>query len=165
MIPKVLTSIEKARIMRVVSEAKSIQNAAYQMYADTALWPGSNWGDDPQDPLAGASAGEGFVYPGDDPDMPSSWNGPYLEKWIKNPWGGWYWWDYNHESQNGDAIGQEHVLWIDNGYGNAGHRIPLASRIRIDEVLDDGDLDTGRLQVWQGNHTSGNLGLILIQGE
>jgi hypothetical protein len=93
----------------------------------------------------------------------AAWDGPYLEKWFYNPWGGMYWWDYNNADQNNDGIGREHVLWIDNGQGNANKRIPVASRIRLDKTLDDGSLtnQTGRIQVWQGT----NLGYILVQGE
>jgi len=164
-IPKVMRGVDRARVSRVVSEARTIRNAAYAMYADTALWPGSNWSNDsPDDPLAGAAPGDGFVRPGSDPDMPSTWSGPYLEKWAKNPWGGEYWWDYNENDQNGDGVGYEHVLWIDNAQGNAGKRIPLKMRLKIDETLDDGNLDTGFIQVWQGSHTDGNLGYIMIQG-
>ncbi len=163
--PNAFRAIEKAKIATVIEDAKSIKSAAYAMYADTGMWPGSNWCDDPQDPLQCADRGEGFVFKGDDPDMPDTWDGPYLEKWKKNPWGGWYWWDFNFADQNGDGIGLEHVLWIDNGRENAGKRIPLSSRIKIDEKLDDGDLDTGRVQVWQGDHTNGNFGFILIQGQ
>ena len=96
--------------------------------------------------------------------MPVYWEGPYLEKWTRNPWGGYYWWDFNYLDQNGDGIDREHVLWIDNSRDNAGRRIRLRARIQIDKNLDDGNLDTGKIQVWQGNHTNGNLGYILIQG-
>jgi len=55
-------------------------------------------------------------------------------------------------------------LWIDNGYGNDGHRIPLAMRTKIDQTLDDGNLDSGYMKAWQGDHTTGNLGYVLIAG-
>lgn len=165
MIPRVMQGVEKTKVARVVEEARQIRNGAYGMYADTGLWPGSNWGDDAaNDPLAAANAGDGFARRGNDPNMPSTWGGPYLEKWSKNPWGGIYWWDYNHDDQNGDGVGREHVLWIDNGFGNGGKRIPLKYRTRIDQVLDDGDLHAGTIQIWQGDDTNGNLGYILIQG-
>lgn len=166
--PNAFRAVEKAKIARVFHDAEAIKTAAYAMFADTGLWPGSNWNDDAAwDRLANASMGEGFVSFGDDPDMPATWDGPYLDKWFINPWGGWYWWDYNQADQNGDGIGREHVLWIDNSRNNAGKRIPLSSRIKIDKALDDGNLNTGRLQVWQptSDLVNGNLGYILIQGE
>jgi len=160
--PNAFRAIEKAKVAKVVSDAKNIKTAAYNMYADTGFWPGSNWADDSDhDDLSGAEAGEGFV---SDPGV-DDWEGPYLEKWSQNPWGGWYWWDYNQGDQNGDGISREHVLWIDNSRNNAGHRIPLSSREKTDRVLDDGDLEEGRVQVWQGTPAGGNLGFILIQGE
>lgn len=163
--PNAYIAIEKSKIARVEADTKNIRSAACAMYDDTGLWPGSNWVDDAaNDPLAGADRGEGFVFKGNDPDMPVYWEGPYIEKWTRNPWGGYYWWDYNHSDQNGDGIDREHVLWIDNAKGNAGRRIRVRARIKIDAKLDDGNLDTGKVQVWQGNHTDGNLGYILVQG-
>jgi general secretion pathway protein G len=163
--PNAFRAIEKAKLARVEADAKAIKSAAFAMYADTGMWPGSNWADEIGDPLQGADRGEGFVFIGDDPDMSANWDGPYLEKWLRHPWGGWYWWDYNNADQNGDGIGGEHVLWIDNGRENAGFRIPLSSRIKIDQHLDDGNLHTGTIQVWQGDDANGNLGFILIQGQ
>jgi prepilin-type N-terminal cleavage/methylation domain-containing protein len=174
MIPKVMTGIDKARVASVVTDTRNIRNAAYAMYADTGLWPGSNWHDDTgADPLATptdcADGGEGFVFKGNNTNMPNTWAGPYLEVWHRNPWGGWYWWDFNLDDQNGDGVGYEHVLWIDNGCdtcSNTGHRIPAKMRLKIDQVLDDGNLDTGMLQVWQNrfDYVNGNLGYILVQG-
>ena len=164
MIPKVMQGIDKSRVASVVTDSRNIRNAAYAMYADTGLWPGSNWSDDTgTDPLAGAAGGEGFTFKGTNPHMPSTWAGPYLEAWHKNAWGSWYWWDYNETDQNGDGVGNEHVLWVDNSYGNT-KRIPLNMRTKIDQTLDDGNLHSGTIQVWQGDDTSGNLGYILIQG-
>ena len=173
--PNAFRAIEKAKVARVVQDSKVIKTAAYAMYGDTGLWPGSNWGDDAgtgNDPLAPANFGEGFELRGTNANMPSTWDGPYLEKWPLNPWGGLYFWDYNDGDQNGDGVTQEHVLWIDNAAcgstSNAGKRIPLSSRYKIAQVLDNGNITTGgsgRVQVWQGNLTAGNFGYILIQGE
>ncbi len=160
--PNAFRAIEKAKVSHITEDAKVIKTAAYAMFGDTGLWPGSNWGDDSAtDALAPAAQGEGFVFKGNNVNMSDSWDGPYIDKWPFNPWGGQYWWDYNFADQNGDGIGQEHVLWIDNGQGNAGKRIPQSARLKIDQTLDDGNLSSGRIQVWQGT----NLGYILIQGE
>jgi general secretion pathway protein G len=158
--PNAFRAVEKSKVAKVIEDSKVIKTAAYAMYGDTGLWPGSNWNNDPTDPLTGANQGEGFVFKGADPMMPDSWEGPYISKWPLNPWGGQYWWDYNEADQNGDSIGQEHVLWIDNAQGNAGKRIPDSTRLKIDQALDDGNTTTGRVQVWQGT----NLGYILVQG-
>lgn len=167
--PNAFRAIEKAKIARVCEDAKTLKTAAYNMYTDTGFWPGSNWSDDSgHDPLSPADRGEGFVTSPTHGSGASQaqimWDGPYIDRWFRNPWGGWYWWDYNYLDQNGDGIDSEHVLWIDNGRGNSGRRIPLSSREKIDDKLDDGNLDTGRVQTWQGSHSGGNLGFILIQG-
>ncbi|MCX7927896.1 MAG: prepilin-type N-terminal cleavage/methylation domain-containing protein [Candidatus Omnitrophica bacterium] len=159
--PNAFRAVEKSKIARLVRDTKTIKSAAYNMYADTGLWPGSNWNDENNDPLQGADPGEGFVFRGDDLDMPNSWDGPYIEKWPLNPWGGFYWWDYNDADQNGDGIGREHVLWIDNALNNTGRRIPNSARKKIDETLDDGNFTNGTVQVWQVT----NFGYILIQGQ
>jgi prepilin-type N-terminal cleavage/methylation domain-containing protein len=172
MIPKVMTGINKSRVAAIVTDTRNIRNAAYAMYADTGLWPGSNWANDSDanaggDPLAPANAGEGFTYKGNNVNMPDTWAGPYLEAWHRNPWGGWYWWDFNLQDQNNDGIGYEHVLWLDNIYSNTNNRIPNNMRLLIDLTLDDGNLSTGMMQVWQidpVNNPPGNLGYILIQG-
>ncbi|MDD2702767.1 MAG: type II secretion system protein, partial [Candidatus Omnitrophica bacterium] len=60
--PNAFRAIEKAKLARVEADAKAIKTAAFSMYADTGMWPGSNWSDDSAaDPLAGASPGDGFV--------------------------------------------------------------------------------------------------------
>ena len=167
--PHAYRAIEKAKVARMTRDSNVVKTAAYAMYADTGIWPGSNWGDDAPpvstDVLAPANRGEGFVYQGVDPDMPASWNGPYMDRWPLNPWGGMYWWDFNLGDQNLDGIGVEHVLWLDNSRGNAGFRMKLEQRQLVDNQIDDAVLTTGRVQVWQGNPTDGNLGYILIQGQ
>ena len=158
--PNAFRAIEKSKIARIVEDSKVVKTAAYAMYGDTGLWPGSNWPDDPTDPLYNAAQGEGFVFKGTNVKMPDSWDGPYISKWPINPWGGQYWWDYNEVDQNGDVIGQEHVLWLDNSQSNTGKRIPFSAQLKIDQTLDDGNLSSGRIQVWQAP----NFGYILVQG-
>jgi general secretion pathway protein G len=174
--PSAFLAIEKSKVARLFADSRDIATGAYHMYSDTGMWPGSNWIDDSVangggDPLAGANPGEGFVTAPIVQNVPT-WDGPYIEKWAKNPWGGWYYWDFNLASQNGDGIGHQHVLWVDNGgspsnssYNNANFRIPLTARQRFDTQMDDGNLTTGKIQVWQGDTTTGNLGYILIEGE
>jgi prepilin-type N-terminal cleavage/methylation domain-containing protein len=165
MIPKIMTGIDKARVAATVTDTRNIRNAAYAMYADTGLWPGSNWNDDPTDILENANGGEGFTYKGDDSQMPDTWAGPYLETWHRNPWGGWYWWDYNRLPEF-PTPGQEHVLWVDNAWKNTNHRIPPTMRLKIDQTLDDGNISYGMMQVQQidGNNPTGNLGYVLVSG-
>jgi len=64
--PNAFRAIEKAKLARVEADAKAIKSAAFAMYADTGMWPGSNWGGEIGDPLDGADRGEGFVFIGDD---------------------------------------------------------------------------------------------------
>jgi general secretion pathway protein G len=158
--PNAFRAIEKSKIARIVQDSKVVKTAAYAMYGDTGLWPGSNWNDDPLDPLQDSAQGEGFVFKGTKAAMPDSWDGPYMSRWPINPWGGQYWWDYNEADQDGDNIGQEHVFWFDNGRANTGKRIPLSAQLKIDQTLDNGNLSSGKVKVWQAP----NFGYILVQG-
>ena len=74
--------------------------------------------------------------------------------------GGTYYFDFNEADQNGDGIGNERVLWLDNGRGNSNFRFDQELRLAIDEKWDDGNLRTGTVQLWQGS----NLGVIIHQG-
>ncbi|NMB35758.1 MAG: prepilin-type N-terminal cleavage/methylation domain-containing protein [Firmicutes bacterium] len=76
--PNILKAIENSRVVAVVSDIKTIKNAALAYYADTGRWPENSSGDDP-----------GFLNNQGSPV--EGWNGPYLESWPqKNPWGGVY---------------------------------------------------------------------------
>jgi hypothetical protein len=74
--------------------------------------------------------------------------------------GGTYYFDFNESDQNGDGIGNERVLWLDNGRSNGNFRFDRELSQAIDEKWDDGNLSTGTVQIWQGN----NLGVIIHQG-
>ena len=78
--PNAFRAIEKSKIARVAQDSKVIKTAAYAMYGDTGMWPGSNWNDDPLDPLMDSAQGEGFVFKGTKANMSASWDGPYLSK-------------------------------------------------------------------------------------
>ena len=172
LLPNAFKQIEKSKCARTEVDIATIKTAALQHYADTSVWPPSNWNDDSGNelywsnhPPTNRNAGAGFitnVFQATDPKH-DEWDGPYLDGWKRNSWGILYYWDYNAADQNGDTIGDEHVVWIDNrrGVPHGGHRIPDHSRLKIDRDLDDGDLHTGFIQVWQGT----NFGMIVIQGQ
>ena len=146
----------------------AIQTAAEMIRMTTGYWPGSSWpenkgrsGRDPsKDPLSCMCPGGNTFMFNNSRLITAKWKGPYMQAWPKNVMGGTYYWDYNERDQNGDGVGDERVLWLDNGRGNRGKRFPLALKQAIDERYDDGDLKKGKLQVWQGT----NMGVILKQG-
>ena len=176
LLPNAFKQIEKSKCARTEEDIATIKTGALQHYADTSVWPPSNWGDDSGNELYWSShpptnrdAGAGFitnVFQATDPKH-DEWDGPYLDGWKRNPWGILYYWDYNGADQNGDGIGEEHVVWIDNARGRpaSNKRIPYHSRLKIDRDIDDGDLTSGFLQVWQGDVRTGNFGMIVIQGQ
>lgn len=86
--PNVLKAIENSRVVAVVADSKSIKSAALTYYADTGEWPVStdqgseNGGNEGNDPGLVKKPGTGSPI--------KNWNGPYLDRWPKNPWGGTY---------------------------------------------------------------------------
>lgn len=155
-----------ANVVKTGADMASVKQAATFIRMTTGFWPGSTWpepgsgGSNPRlDPLScSCDAGNTFMY-NNSPLIRATWRGPYMTNWPENVMGGTYWFDYNQQDQNGDGMGNERVLWLDNGRGNNGVRFPTELSQAIDERWDDGNLSTGFIQIWQGN----NLGAILQQ--
>ena len=88
--PNAFKAIEKGKVAAAEADYKAIKAAALNAYTDTGIWPpqSSNYGVDP-----------GLVDNTKWSNVPSTWNGPYLERWKdKNPWGGTY--TYFNNSSN-----------------------------------------------------------------
>jgi general secretion pathway protein G len=179
--PNVFKAIEKAKVARVIEDTKAITKAAMTFRADVGLWPGSQWGTMPGDPLSPAAYGEGFVQPPvvhsgtaqqqtDAQRMIATWDGPYLEKWTMTPWGMPYMWDYNNWDASGDGIPYEHIVWLDLAHSpgpyNQNQKVPAPSRVRIDEQLDAGDgLSSGNVQVMNNGFYGDSIMVMSYQGE
>ncbi|PRR69926.1 prepilin-type N-terminal cleavage/methylation domain-containing protein [Neomoorella humiferrea] len=81
--PNAFKAIEKGKVAAAEADYKAIKAAVLNAYTDTGTWPPSStdWGVDPG--LVDKNKWSGGA--------PSTWNGPYLERWKdKNPWGGKY---------------------------------------------------------------------------
>ena len=167
-IPMYNEYVFKAKVTRTGADINIVKTAARTIQLSIGYWPGSSWpenrgdgGADPnKDPLScSCPGGNTFMYNNSDL-VRDKWNGPYLTEWPKNVMNGTYYFDYNEADQNGDGIGNERVLWLDNGRENQGKRFPQELKLAIDEKYDDGNLSSGFIQVWQGS----NMGVILYQG-
>ncbi len=168
--PKAVKTIEKAKVARVVSDMRTVRNAALSFYNDVGFWPGSMWGTMPHDPYSPGKYGEGFLNPpilrnpsGDDTGGQAAkriatWDGPYLETWPISPWGIAYMWDLNNYDSNCNLPGCpqgwdsefEHIMWLDEApdpgpYVNV-PRIPNSSRSLLKTAMD-GNLDWTHGQV------------------
>ncbi|MCL6448044.1 MAG: prepilin-type N-terminal cleavage/methylation domain-containing protein [Armatimonadetes bacterium] len=91
--PNAFKAIEKGKVAAAEADYKAIKAAALNAYTDTGLWPPSS-----------DSAGEdpGLVNKDEWENAPSTWNGPYLERWkSNNPWGG----TYRYLNGNGSSLG------------------------------------------------------------
>tara|TARA_B110000881_G_scaffold74093_1_gene64436 strand:- start:1365 stop:1952 length:588 start_codon:yes stop_codon:yes gene_type:complete len=156
------------KVTKTVADMEVIKNSASFIRLNTGYWPGSSWpeskgknGRDPKkDPLSGNYDGGNTFMFNESSLIASKWRGPYLAEWPKNVMGGTYYFDFNESDQNGDGIGNERVLWLDNGRSNGNFRFDRELSQAIDEKWDDGNLSTGTVQIWQGN----NLGVIIHQG-
>lgn len=179
--PNAFKAIEKSKVAKAIEDVKSITKASMGFRADTGLWPGSQWGVMPGDPLSPAAYGEGFVaapavHSGNAQQMAaaqtmiSTWDGPYLEKWGMTPWGMPYMWDYNNWDASGDGISEEHIVWLDlaqsPGPYNANNKVPDSSRRMLDYILDGGDgFNKGNVQVMSNGFYGSSIMIMAHEGD
>lgn len=179
--PSAFRAIEKSKVSRTEADIKAIKVSATNFYSDIGLWPGSQWGTMPGDPLSPANYGEGFVttpqvHSGSASErtaaqrMIQNWDGPYLEKWYMTPWAMPYMWDYNNWDASGDGIPFEHVVWLDlaqsPGPYNQNNKVPVRSRDKIDMDLDGGNgLNSGIVQVMNNGFYGTSVMVIVYQGQ
>lgn len=98
----------------------------------------------------------------------SGWRGPYEPMWdLVHPWGGGYGLITYDAYQNGTI---EVLIYMDDdepftSFSNNQGRIPLETLLKLDEILDDGDLATGDF-VGDGRDSLGSGGGALsVEGE
>ncbi|HRZ14213.1 MAG TPA: prepilin-type N-terminal cleavage/methylation domain-containing protein [Candidatus Omnitrophota bacterium] len=145
--PNAFKAIEKAKISRAIFDLRTIRTAAYSFYADTGRIPCTKCGGWGQDPGFQKIITAANCWPNEGGCAPeclnvAGWNGPYLEKWPEySPWarggGGKYDWE-SWGPYHGCALAGVVTLEV---YG----AVPVASLTKVDEVLDDGNLSTGKL--------------------
>jgi general secretion pathway protein G len=135
--PNAFRAIEKAKIARAISETKTIKTAVLSYYSDTGTWPSRYRLTDTLNPFL------------TNPTGVSGWDGPYVEKWNAHPWAGHIGWDPTIDLDHNGVIDGCVVLDDDrpgtSSSDNQG-RVPRRSMIKIDEMLDDGNLATGYVQ-------------------
>ncbi|MDD3297093.1 MAG: prepilin-type N-terminal cleavage/methylation domain-containing protein [Candidatus Omnitrophica bacterium] len=145
--PNAFRAIEKAKISKTVSDFKTVKLAALAYRVDTGQWP-----------YEGAvhrnrSYGLGFI----SNDGSSNWDGPYLDNWPVSQWSASnttfkyvYYDDILEGDWDGDGDPVSHFISLSED--NVGSQeIPMRVMKRIDEILDDGNLSSGKIQFWQSN--------------
>lgn len=146
--PNAFRAIQKAKISGTISNMKSVRAAAFNYYADIGTWP---WQGATQDQHNNTGIGlvsdDGALY----------WDGPYLESWPRAEWSGnrmdFYYvhylvdWDRN-------GIAESHFISLRKFGGSTNDSLALPRSVmqRIDDVLDNGDLNTGALQLYGGRY-------------
>jgi general secretion pathway protein G len=149
--PNAFKAIEKSKIARAAEDIRAIRGASMGYYADTGTWPMLGIGD------ARRASGMGFLTDDDGNGNPVwGWNGPYLDKWPRNPWGSsasaytnQYYWDADLSGDdNGNGItGEAQVIMFN---------VPRKSALTLDSSYDNGSLlgaDVGN--IYQNQVVSG----------
>lgn len=147
--------LEKSRVSKTVSEVQEVQGSISLYIFDTKTYPAECRPEfpDPEDRCDVTN----------DPFLNSlgipGWSGPYIPLYnLTHPWGGQISWEHGGDngSPDGDGDGSpDYWIFLNDdrpgmgGSDNQG-RIPLSALIRIDEILDDGNLATGDVR---GNGT------------
>lgn len=133
--PQAFKAIDKSRVAAAESDLKAIKSAVINYYTDTSEWPETA---ETQD-----EATNTFVTGN---NLPSTWNGPYLERWpAKNPWGGEY--QYHNDYSDGDVEikkGYKYILMTN---------VPDSAKEQLEKDLDGGTVDSS-------NSTSDSDGVI-----
>jgi len=138
--PNAFKAIEKAKITKTVADFKTIRTAALSYVADTGAWP---WNGAAL-PFEGMNNGTGFV----SSDGTFGWDGPYLEKWPVSQWRDgnteiWYvYWPNDDWDHNG--ITESHFVSLRNNTGSSA--IANDIMLKIDSIIDNGNLSTGKIQ-------------------
>lgn len=178
--PNALQAIEKAKVAKAVKDSQSITKAAMAFRADVGLWPGSQWGVMPADPLSEAQYGEGFcsppaVHSGTAPQQAVAanaiqhWDGPYLENWVYTPWGMPYMWDYNNWDATGNGRFPEYIVWFDLAHSpgpyDTNNKVPQSARERLDYIVDSGDgFTTNTIQLMDSGFYGDSIMALVYEG-
>jgi general secretion pathway protein G len=144
------TAKEKALVSTAVRQIKEIEKAVLMYQIDTFRLPNNCENTCASSPL-NENGGE------------AGWAGPYLSvdlKFFAHPWGGHY--SIQQYDSNSDGKLEMIILLNDDApqtlsTDNSGP-VPVSVLLAIDNVIDDGDLSTGRFV----GH--GNLGAALYEG-
>lgn len=127
--------IKAGRVSKAVAEVNAIKKALMNFYADTGGFS----------PDVGAGVDPGLAYNRGDW---SGWNGPYIDAWPdETPWGGYYQYYYGEcEWANKDGTLGNEVLIAIYGGSTYGGTMTTEDATAVDELLDDGDLNSGNVR-------------------
>jgi general secretion pathway protein G len=124
---------EKGRVAVAVANMRQVATAIQLYYSDTGKYPSDC-------DRSCTSNTDPFLKP----LGVTGWNGPYMSLWDKrHPWNGHL--SYFYTSQTGPVIFLDDDAPTSGGNDNTG-LVPTSSMQRIDAILDDGNLLSGKVQ-------------------
>ncbi|MFD3158184.1 prepilin-type N-terminal cleavage/methylation domain-containing protein [Haloimpatiens sp. FM7330] len=138
--PNAFKAIEKSKVDKIVGDCKAIESATLNHYADTGEWPRFDGG--------GSTNSKGFFQ--NHGDGLSNWDGPYLERWPKNPFNaGNLESDYNYQLDY-RIMNNEKNLVIEISLKGINNYEDITNM--LDDVIDKGDGKVnGKIQ-WKSNN-------------
>ena len=139
--PNAFKAIEKAKISECIADLKNFKTAVMSYWVDVGEWP---WA--PQS-LGWVDVGNSFLTLGYQFPVCVGWDGPYLDKPKKaHPWGGKYSWPRTNIL--GDGIPYEFGIMVNSRCypSGLGCPAPYSAALKIDQTLDDGNLNDGNLR-------------------
>lgn len=133
----VINAQEKSKVTKTITQIDTIKKAVRLYYIDTYDWPPTcrsvdypNNCNATKDPFMLAPSGV------------TRWNGPYIDGGIyamAHPWGGAM--EYWKDGTSGKINVDDDVPG--SGSGNDNGQVPDSALLKIDQILDDGNLSTG----------------------
>jgi len=133
--PNAFKAIEKAKISRAIGDIKSLKTALEMYHVDTGQWLPSDGG---------------HPYSLDynsllEDDGTAGWDGPYLQSWDRhNSWGAL--WQIRQETSTVEMVWPDDLNIVLTSNNIDTIDIPDESALRIDIIIDDGDLTTGGMK-------------------
>jgi prepilin-type N-terminal cleavage/methylation domain-containing protein len=142
-----LHSRERARLSRLYDDIRLVKSAAQMFKQDMGFYPfDACKGVDPgMAEKYGWKSGchSGVWETADANGLLNDWNGPYLKKWMNNPWGGKYDWENFPPGFNqGGIVGGAVFLGIKPLRGGGGSGMPTA---KYEEILQRSGVDESPL--------------------
>ena len=142
-VPNAFKAIEKAKIARIISDCKNIEQIALTHYVDTGEWPRIQQ----KHPTLMQPAGSMISLIKNESNVPS-WDGPYLDAQPMNPLGGGYGFGFLAYPGNESAGYRTPATYVITIVASEDNKALL--RRKLDKIIDHDDgISKGKIR-WDG---------------